>query len=199
MTDSPLDKILGFIGLLNQFRTIERKVLTQGCDRNENDSEHSFSLAMLAWYVNNVYELNLDTDTMLKYALVHDLVEAYAGDTFFYHPDRSFVDGKHAREEAAAQKLGTEYPEFPEIHDTIERYEKREDRESRFIYALDKIEPVLHIYRDKGRSWRRDGVTLEMLVTMKSPKVALDKTVEGIFKELVSRVSNEQDGLFLKS
>jgi putative hydrolase of HD superfamily len=194
-----LNKILGFVDLISQFRSVERVVLIKDSDRNENDVEHSYSLAVLAWYINNLSKLNLNTDKLLKYALVHDLVEVYAGDTFLYHKDADFVRSKQKREKEAAHKLKKEYSDFSELHKTIEQYEKHEDEESKFIYALDKIEPMLNIYMDKGRTWKETDVTLEMLKTAKTPKVALSPMVEKIFKKLIERLTEEHDELFGKN
>ncbi|OHA87922.1 MAG: hypothetical protein A2653_00115 [Candidatus Zambryskibacteria bacterium RIFCSPHIGHO2_01_FULL_43_25] len=199
MAVPPLDKILGFVDLINQFRSVERVVLIKDSDRNENDVEHSYSLAMLAWYINNLSKLNLNTDKLLKYALVHDLVEVYAGDTFLYHKDADFVRSKQKREGEAAHKLKKEYSNFSELHKTIEQYEKREDEESRFIYALDKIAPMLNIYMDKGRTWKETEVTLEMLKAAKTSKVALSPVIEKIFKKLIERLTEEHDELFGKN
>lgn len=191
-----LDQLLAFVDLLQQYRTIERKVLIKGSTRRENDVEHSYSLAMLAWYLNETHQCGLDTGKLLGYALAHDLVEVYAGDTPFYHGDAERVASKHEKEAAAALRLQEEFPECTTLHAAIDAYEKREDPESRFIYALDKIEPVLSIYRDGGRTWRDDHVTLEMLTSMKRPKVALDATVEKVFEELVALLEKDQDALF---
>ena len=171
-------------------------LLVPNKDRDENDAEHSFSLAMLGWYINNTEKLGLDLEKILKYALVHDLVEVYAGDTFFYQKDQKVIAEKHGREEKAAVQLKDEYSEFPEIHYLIAEYEKREDKESRFIYALDKVEPLLSVYLDGGRSWKRDKITLEMIKTMKKEKVAVDPTIERLFNEVVERLALEEKKLF---
>ncbi len=198
MTDPSFDQILKFVDLMQQFRTVERRVLIKNSERSENDVEHSFSLAMLAWYINNTYKLGLNSDKLFKYALAHDLVEIYAGDTFFYQKDEQVLVDKQQKEEEAAHRIRGEYPEFNELHEIIEQYEKRGDEEAKFIYALDKVEPVLSIYQDKGRTWRKDGVTLDMLKTMKLTKVAINPTIEKIFKELVRRLTEEHDSLFHK-
>lgn len=191
-----LDQLLKFTNLLHQYRTIERSLLVHKSDQNENDVEHSFTLAMLAWHIHSTYKLDLDLSKLFSYALAHDLVEIYAGDTFFYQTDADVLNSKHNKEQEAARRLRSEFPEFPELHDAIDRYEAREDDESKFIYALDKIEPVLSIYLDGGRTWKKNNVTLEMLTSMKMPKVAVDKTIEAIFKELVSRIETDKDNLF---
>lgn len=138
----------------------------------------------------------MDTEKILKYGLVHDLVEVYAGDTYFYHDNQSVIDSKHEREVAAAARLRTEFPEFEQLHQMIDRYEKREDRESRFVYALDKIEPILSIYVDGGRTWREKNITIDMLTSMKRPKVAIDSNIARIFEELIEKLISEKKYLF---
>ena len=60
-------------------------------------------------------------------------------------------------------------------NELIEQYEAREDKESRFVYALDKIQPMLNIYTDGGRTWKEKGVTIDMLVEYKKEKVKQDR------------------------
>lgn len=185
-----------FVDLLQKFRAVERKILVKESNRYENDQEHSYSLAMLAWYVNDVYKLGLNGEKILKYALAHDLVEAYAGDTYFYTTNKKTIVEKEAREAKAFQKIQKEFSHFSELGEIIERYEKRKDPESRFIYALDKVEPIFAIYRDGGRTWKKQAVTFEMLISKKAPKVAGDKTVQKIFEELVLMLKKDEKRLF---
>ena len=60
-----------------------------------------------------------------------------------------------------------EFKEFDDLHILIEQYEKKQDAESRFVYALDKIQPVLNIYTDNGRTWREKNITLQMIIDNK--------------------------------
>lgn len=191
------DHILNFYDLLTKFRAIERKILIKGDTRKENDVEHSFSLAMLGWYINQTYKLGLNQEKILMYALAHDLVEVYAGDTYFYLDGKDEAE-KHKKEQDALDRIKKEFVEFTELYTAIENYEKREDEESKFIYALDKVEPMLSIYLDGGRTWKELDVSLEMLTHMKKQKVAHNKTIENLFKELVSRLEKEHTKYFIK-
>jgi putative hydrolase of HD superfamily len=197
MQESLLEHVLKFNNLLHAYRAVKRRILIHGSDEQENDVEHSFNIAMLAWHINSVKGLKLDTEKLFAYALVHDLVEVYAGDTFFYADEKTKA-GKEEREALALLRLKDEFPEFPELHATIADYERREDRESKFIYALDKVEPLLSIYQDGGRTWRRDAVSLDMITSMKTAKVAVDPTIERIFKELIEVFKKEHDTLFVE-
>jgi putative hydrolase of HD superfamily len=193
-----LSKILDFVRLLDKFRKVERALHVTGEDRFENDVEHSYHLAMLAWYIIESHNLNLDRDKVLKYALIHDFVEVHAGDTYIYSTDKDELDSKEAREAEAATKLKEEFPEFNDLHDLIDKYEKRNDKESRFIYALDKIQPVLNIYTDGGRTWKEKGITVEMLIDHKKDKVAISPEIELCFEDLVALLKKEEASLFLK-
>lgn len=191
-----LKNILKFVDLLNSFRQVTRVVYAHNEDRFENDVEHSYNLAMLAWYIIESHNLDLDKGLTLQYALVHDFVEIYAGDTFIYTKDVKELESKEARERDAAIRLQKEVGEFKDLHSLINRYEERVDNESRFVYALDKIQPVLQIYRDGGRLWREQGITIQMLVDSKKTKVALSPELVSCFNDLISILKKEEKTIF---
>lgn len=191
-----IDSILKFSKLIHKFRSVERQIFAHGAERRENDSEHSFTLAMLGWHINESCRLGYDNGKILKYSLAHDLVETYAGDTYFYTTDKAALDSKEQREKDAQERIRQEFPEFADLHESIDQYNQKSDKESKFVYALDKIEPVLNIYLDGGRTWKRNSVTLEMLTSAKESKVSIDETTARIFKELVDKLKNEHDNLF---
>lgn len=109
---SKLDRILNFTGMLDAFRLVERVIYVNGADRMENDSEHSYNLAMLAWYIADAEALDMDKDLILRYALVHDIAEVYAGDTYIYSTDEALLESKSERERAALLRLEGEFPDF---------------------------------------------------------------------------------------
>lgn len=149
---------------------------------NETDTEHSYNLAMTAWFLAPHFP-ELDRDLLIRYALAHDLVEIHAGDTNIFAPD-DVIATKRAREMAAAKKLGQDWSDFPDIHGLIERYENRADNEARFIYALDKIMPIMLIYINDGHSWVINSITLEKLHAAKADKVALSPEIKPYYDEL---------------
>jgi putative hydrolase of HD superfamily len=132
----------------------------------------------------------------LKYALVHDLVEVYAGDTYVFSNDQEHLDGKIGREYEALVRLKKEFPLCDNILSLVDRYEKRDDRESRFVYALDKIQPVIQIYLDQGRIWKEKNVTFQMFLEYKKDKVALSPEIKPYFDELVVLLKEKEKELF---
>jgi len=148
----------------------------------ENDTEHSYNLAITAWYLSRWFP-KLDKDLLIRYALVHDLVEVHAGDTYIYGSE-SELASKQQREAKALEKLKSDWDDFADMSSTIEDYELRKDSESRFIYALDKLMPIMMIYVHDGYTWKQENVTVDMLHRAKIEKVKLSPEILPYFEEL---------------
>ncbi len=112
-----MKKIFPILKLTTELATINR---TTGYrkDHFENDSEHSYQLALAAWSVNEQYNLGLNTEMILKLALVHDLVEVYAGDTDAHDKEKTL--SKKENEAKAFEKLKSEYADFKEMLESRE-------------------------------------------------------------------------------
>ena len=199
MSKLNLEDIIQFTQLLNKFQEVNRVIYHPGTTKLENDAEHSYQLAMTAWYLASNNFPHLNKDLVLKYALAHDLVEAYAGDTFIHSKNQAEHDSKHKREEDARIQILKEFPLFEDLHETIINYEKREDNESRFVYVLDKIHPVIQLYLDGGKMWKEREITLQMLLEKKRDKLELMPELLPIWNELEKVLDEDEDNLFFKS
>ncbi|MFZ5392423.1 MAG: HD domain-containing protein [Patescibacteria group bacterium] len=190
-----LKKLLKFVEFTHKFQQVRRVLLVNGEERQENDAEHSYQLALVAWYLVDSKKMKLDLEKVIRYAIVHDLVEVYAGDTYFFTTDQDLKNSKKTRETEAAKKIAEEFSEISGINQIIFDYEEKIDEESKFVYALDKILPVMNIFLDGGRSWRKEKVDLEMLRT-KDEKVKSSPVIEGIWWDLVSELEKNKNNLF---
>lgn len=176
---SNLESLSDIVALTHRFQQIRRMIYAKGEDRFENDVEHSFQLAFIGWYLIEKEKLGLDTKKVLLYAMCHDIVEVYAGDVSF---DRT-PEGekmKQKLEEEALEQIKTDYADFPALAKTIETYEARKDEESKFVYALDKLLPVINIKLDNGRSEHFHNISLEKIKN-KQHKFTEDPTVYKYF------------------
>lgn len=127
---------------LLQLQGVERKISPPGRHAPENDVEHSYHLAMMAWFLNETCGLGLDVGEVLKYALVHDLAEVYAGDPL--PTDVEAQVGKAAREAEALDLICRENGDGAAgIVSTAMLYESSTSKEARFVHALDKLMPRL--------------------------------------------------------
>ena len=198
MSEKKLGLLLGFSKIINRLQGVERVIRVPQTERRENDVEHSYHLAMLGWYIVDSNSLALNKDLILKYSLVHDFVEVYAGDTYVYSKNQEDHDSKKEREESSRLRILSEFPEFKELHQTILEYEKQESNESRFVYVLDKLHPVFQIYLDGGRDWKLHKVTLAMLIEKKADKVLLSPELLPYWDELLRLLTNEERKYFPK-
>ena len=83
--ETRLEKQIKFLLEIDKMKSIFRQTLLIDQSRQENDAEHSWHFALMAVilyeYVDNS---RVNLLRVLKMALVHDLVEIYAGDTYAY-------------------------------------------------------------------------------------------------------------------
>ena len=150
MNTPNIARTAAFVRLLHAFQSVERIAHVSDLSRRENNVEHSYFLAMVCWYLCDALELEYSKEKIFRYALAHDLVETYAGDTYIF--DTEARKTKREREEKARIRMESEFPEFNDLHTTIEKYEKQDEPESVFVYAIDKLIPALINYIKGGHT-----------------------------------------------
>lgn len=154
-------------------------------ERQENDIEHSFMVAMLCWYICSHYALDLDLGKVLKYALTHDFAERYAGDTntFATKVDR---EKKVAREKAATERLSREFDDFKDLVDIIRDYESKADDEALFVWTVDKMQALVLGDLDNWRPYQKLDITYDQFTSKyKELMVTASPHCEEIFESLV--------------
>ena len=164
--------------------------------RLENDVEYSYMLAMLADYIIVSERLDLDRSMVMRYAMIHDLVEAYAGDTYVFSKDAALLESKEYREHEALVRIKKEFPEYTDLTGQIETYEKREDAESKFVYVLDKIQPAIQIYLGGGKTWKAENMTYTDLMKLKDEKVKVYPELEILWREFAEMLEKGKAELF---
>ncbi len=188
--------VIEFYKVLNIFQHVVRVPHVPGENRRENDVEHSYFLAMMAWYMIDILKLNLDMSRVLRYALIHDLVEVYAGDTYVFSKNKELLETKHKREGEAQKRLKSEFPEIESMHECIEQYERRSDSESVFIHALDKLMPVLNQYIQDGRTWKSEKISFSDIVTLKRRTVAASPEIKNLLEQLIQLIEKDRKRFF---
>lgn len=78
-----LSKQVDFIKEIDKLKYIQRKTKLFHSERNENDAEHSWHLAMMAIVLAEHSNEKIDLLKVIKMVLIHDIVEIDAGDIFF--------------------------------------------------------------------------------------------------------------------
>ncbi|OGG72085.1 hypothetical protein A3E65_02465 [Candidatus Kaiserbacteria bacterium RIFCSPHIGHO2_12_FULL_56_13] len=199
-TSERLNDLMSFVAFTNKFRAIERTVWFKGVSGKEPDGEHSFQVAMCAWYLNERLSLGLDLQRLIEYGLVHDIVETYARDTpAFKESGCGRVPShrtKEKRERKALARIASEWSAFPGLVARMRAYKHQKDEESKFIYALDKLVSAVNIYQDGGRSFRILGVTLKMYDRYKTPRTKKHRIIKSLWEEMLSLLKLHEHKLF---
>ena len=195
-----LKQIFELIKFLNSFQEIERNVRVRGRKSMENDAEHSYQLAMICWLFAENKKLKLNKEKVLRYALVHDLVEVYAGDTDPHKSSKSYLRSKEEREMRAVKQIKKKFPGLKPLHLAIEGYEKRNDRESQLVYMVDKILPVINTYNVSDKYYYLNGVTFKKYagwLNEKQGKLNLKHIqMQQFTKELLAFLERNRKGFF---
>lgn len=169
MKNERLMKQIEFIVEIDKLKQIFRQNVVIGTKRNENDAEHSWHLAIMAILLHEYSEdKNIDVLKVTKMALVHDLVEIDAGDTFCY--DEKGYEDKAEREQKAAERLFNvlEPDQAKEIWELWREFEELITPEARFAACLDRFQPLILNYNTNGHTWQKPGVTSEKVLKRNS-------------------------------
>jgi len=192
---SKLTDLEAFMKLLHAVQKVQRVARIPDEKNYRNTAEHTFELAMVCWYIATTNKLGLDHEKMLKYALAHDIVEAYAGDTFIN--DTHAQKDKVQREERALKQLTKNFAEFPELIEIILAYENKTDLESIFVYATDKLVDPLNGSMEKQQSiWKDHYMSYKNLRKYKDPKIALSTDIQPYWNELCKKLEAKKDFFF---
>ncbi len=190
------EQLIDFIQFTHEFQEVIRVARPPYRKRMENDAEHSYQLAMVAWFLIDQDKLKLNKELCFMYSLAHDLVEIYAGDTFFL--DKNASISKHTREKDALKKIQKRFSHFKMLGKVIVQYENRGDEESKFIYALDKILPMVQIYLENGNLWKETKSFFDLVVENKNKKIALSEPINKYWQELLAELTKNRKKFFPK-
>lgn len=159
-----LEKQLRFLLELDKQKKIVRQTYLADASRKEGDAEHAWHIAVMAFLLADYANEPIDVLKAVKMALLHDVVEIDAGDTYAY--DTKGNQTKRLREERAADRIYGMLPEDQkaEYRALWEEFEKRETPEAKFVNTLDKVQPVLLNHASGGKSWREHGILREQIL-----------------------------------
>lgn len=192
-----LESLEKFMRLLHGVQRVKRVARRPDEREMTNTAEHTFELSLVCWYIIAVNNLSLNLEKVLRYALAHDLIEAYAGDTYAY--DEEARKTKAIREAAALERIEQEFPEFSDLTQTIHEYETRRTPEARFVYAADKLVDPLNASMEEVQSfWKEFDVSWNTLMEHKNPKIALSEHIVPLWDELVKKLEAKR-GFFFHS
>ena len=166
-------KQLDFALEIDKEKNIFRQTHLSGHGRNENDAEHAWHMAIMAYLLREYSNEPVDITRVMLMCLIHDVVEIDAGDTYAY--DAEGLKTQKAREEAAKERIYSLLPEDQkkELAAVFDEFEESKTPESKFAHAMDNLQPLMLNNSNDGGDWREHGVSAKQVYGRQ------DRTKEG--------------------
>lgn len=161
--DERLRRQLDFILEIDKEKNILRQTHLSGGGRRENDAEHAWHMAVMAYLLKDYANEKVDIARVMIMCLIHDVVEIEAGDTYAY--DEEGLKTQKAREDAAKEHLFGMLPDDQkeELTAIFDEFEAYETPESKFAHAMDNLQPLMLNNSNGGADWREHGVSSEQV------------------------------------
>ncbi|KAA6439002.1 HD domain-containing protein [Dyadobacter flavalbus] len=167
MEFTDLQRQIEFIKEVDKLKYILRKTRLFNSNRNENDAEHSWHLALMAIVLADHANFKIDLLKVVKMLLIHDIVEIDAGDTFIYDTEKNHENTVQERQ--AAQRIFGILPEHQaaELIAIWEEFEEQQTNEAKFARTMDRLEPLLQNTSNQGGTWNEFGVNYDKVYSKK--------------------------------
>ena len=142
-----LQKQLAFALEIDKEKNIFRQTHLTHHGRRENDAEHAWHMAIMAYILKEYANEPVDIGKVMIMSLIHDIVEIDAGDTYAY--DQAGIATQKAREDAAKERIYSLLPDDQknEMIALFDEFEANETAEARFAHAMDNLQPLLLNHR----------------------------------------------------
>ncbi len=163
--------IEGLKYIFKQKRVMRYDAVRTHLTYEESVADHVFGLMILANYFLPKVDPEelLDKSKISSLCLYHDISEVEVGDVIYNHKTPEHVANEEAHIPKVLSSIPTELTS--EVSDLLEEYKLQETSEARFVKALDKFEPALHLLSNPSDS----------LLIMKSAKVDRKTAFDGKF------------------
>lgn len=179
------EKQIAFILEADKEKNILRQTHLSGHGRRENDAEHAWHMAMMIYLLKEYANEKIDLAKTMMMALIHDIVEIDAGDTYAY--DTAGLATQKQREEKAADRIFGLLPDDQkqELRALFDEFEAWETPEARFAHAMDNFQPLLLNNSNDGGDWREHSVTRQQIMNRQSKTQLGSETIWDYARQLI--------------
>ena len=186
--DERLKKQLDFALEVDKEKNIFRQTHLSGHGRNENDAEHAWHMALMAYLLKEYSNEPVDIAKVMLMCMIHDVVEIDAGDTYAY--DAEGLKTQKEREDKAKERIFSLLPDDQkaELIALFDEFETYETPESKYAHAMDNLQPLLLNNSNGGSDWKEHGVTIDQVYGRQS-KTRLGS--EKLYQEVTDKLIQE--------
>lgn len=189
--DKRLENQLAFALEIDKEKNILRQTHLSGHGRNENDAEHAWHMAVMAYLLKEYANEEVDISKVMIMCLIHDIVEIEAGDTYAYDDDG--LKTQKAREDMAKEHIFSILPDDQkqEMIALFDEFEANQTPESKYAHAMDNLQPLILNNSNGGSDWKRYKVSASQVYKRqnktKDGSVKLFEVVDNIIKENINK------------
>ena len=185
MDKERFQKQIDFILEIDKEKNIFRQTHLSGCSRFENDAEHAWHMAIMVYLLKEYSNAEFDVSKAMMMALIHDIVEIDAGDTYAYSAEDKKTQKE--REEKAANRIFGLLPfeQEKELRALFDEFEAGETAEARFVRAMVNLQPLLLNNSNDGYDWKRHKVTKSQITQRQQKTKPGSETIWNFSNELI--------------
>lgn len=186
MTDQRLKQQMDFLLEVDKEKNIFRQTHLSGGGRAENDAEHAWHMALMIYLLREYANQDFDPLKAMVMALIHDVVEIDAGDTYAY--DDVGLATQQEREAKAAQRIFGLLPQDQrdEMLALFREFEDYETPEARFAHVLDNLQPLMLNHANNGGDWRAHQVKRSQIYRRNAKTAAGSQTLWAWMEDMVA-------------
>ena len=183
--DERIAKQIAFALELDKEKNVLRQTHLSGHGRRENDAEHAWHMAVMAYLLREYADEPVDIARVMLLCLVHDVVEIDAGDTYAY--DTEGLATQKAREDAAKERIFSLLPDDQKAAfiSLFDEFEQSETPEAKFAHAMDNFQPLLLNHSNGGADWREHGVHADVVYGRQAGTKAASEKLYAVSDELL--------------
>ena len=185
--DERLKRQLDFALEIDKEKNILRQTHLSEHGRRENDAEHAWHMAVMAYILQEYSNESIDIAKTMIMCLIHDIVEIDAGDTYAY--DEQAKLSQKDREEKAKERIFSILPEDQKekLAAIFDEFEACESAEAKFARAMDNLQPLILNNSNGGGDWKDHGVKAEQVRARQIRTKAGSKTLYKVTDEIISK------------
>ena len=186
MTDQRLKQQMDFLLEVDKEKNIFRQTHLSGGGRAENDAEHAWHMALMIYLLREYANQDFDPLKAIVMALIHDVVEIDAGDTYAY--DDAGLATQQEREAKAAQRIFGLLPQDQrdEMLALFREFEDYETPEARFAHVLDNLQPLMLNHANNGGDWRAHQVKKSQIYKRNAKTAVGSQTLWAYMEDMVA-------------
>ena len=174
--DERLKQQLAFLLEIDKEKNIFRQTHLSGGGRRENDAEHAWHMAVMAYLLQEYANEQVDILKVVMMCLIHDVVEIDAGDTYAY--DEADLQTQKLREDKAKERIYSLLPpdQKSKLIALFDEFEENQTAEAKFAHAMDNFQPLILNNSNNGADWRAHKVTVDKVYNrQKKTKLGSEK------------------------